>query len=154
MDTANGERTDATPATCEIRQPARDRSPERVDPRAVQRVHRELFVLLTDYHLAVAEGTSRMRLLAIFDATFACVRKHFRAVEVLLEQSSWPRFQQHCRIHGQIVDELAAYRTRLAGNAPLDPVECAHALDAVLIQFIREQPLLKRQARVAVVNGR
>lgn len=115
-----------------------------ITPESVQREHRELFTLLTDYNLAVAEGANRKRLLAIFDATFECVKKHFRSVEALLEQSSWSSFQRHYRIHRQIIEELAAYRIRLAGNEPLDAVECAHVLDATLIQFIREQPLFKR----------
>jgi hemerythrin len=115
-----------------------------IDPDDMQRAHRELFTWLTDYSLAVAQGASRTHLLATFDATFACVRKHFRSVEALLAQVSWPSFQRHYLIHRQIAAELAAYRTRLAGDDPLDAVECAHVLDAVLIQFIREQPLFSR----------
>lgn len=119
-------------------------APSPIDPEDVQRAHRELFTWLTDYTLAVAEGASRNHLLATFDATFECVRRHFRSVEALLAQVSWPSFQRHCLIHRQIAEELAAYRMRLAGDDPLDAVECAHVLDAVLIQFIREQPLFSR----------
>ena len=119
-------------------------APSPIDPEDVQRAHRELFTWLTDYTLAVAEGANRDHLLAAFDATFECVRKHFRSVEALLAQVSWPSLQRHSLIHRQIAAELAAYRMRLAGNDPLDAVECAHVLDAVLIQFIREQPLFSR----------
>lgn len=119
-------------------------APNAIDPDDVQRAQRELFTWLTDYTGAVAQGASRSHLLATFDATFACVRKHFRSVEALLAQASWPSFQRHYVIHRRIAEELAAYRMRLAGNDPLDAVECAHALDAVLIQFIREQPLFSR----------
>jgi hemerythrin len=107
----------------------------------LQREHRELFTWMTYYNHAVAQGTARNQLLAIFDATFECVKKHFRSVDALLEQTSWQRFQRHHAIHCQITDELAAYRIRLAGDGPLDAVECAHVLDALLIQFIREQPM-------------
>ncbi len=107
----------------------------------VRREHRELFSWLTDYNLAVAEGASRIRLLATFDATFECVKRHFRLVENVLAQASWTRFQRLHLIHSEITQELAAYRARLAGNEPLDATECAHVLDALLIQFIREQPL-------------
>jgi hemerythrin-like metal-binding protein len=119
-------------------------APSPIDPEDLQRAHRELFTWLTDYTLAVAEGANRNHLLATFDATFECVRKHFRSVEALLAQVSWPSLQRHYLIHRQIAEELAAYRMRLAGNDPLDAVECAHVLDAVLIQFIREQPLFSR----------
>jgi hemerythrin len=115
-----------------------------IDPEDVQRAHRELLTWLTDYNLAVAEGANRSHLLATFDATLKCVRKHFRSVEALLAEISWPSFQRQYHIHCQIAEELAAYRIRLAGDDPLDSVECAHVLDAVLIQFIREQPLFNR----------
>jgi hemerythrin len=118
--------------------------PNAIDPQDVQRAHRELFTRLIDYNLAVAEGANRNYLLATFDATFECVRKHFRSVEALLAQVSWPSLQRHSLIHRQIAEELAAYRIRLAGDDPLDAVECAHVLDAVLIQFIREQHLFSR----------
>jgi len=110
----------------------------------MQREHRELFTWLTYYNHAVARGVGRNRLLAIFDATFECVEKHFRSVETLLAQSSWSRFQRHHAVHCQLTEELAAYRVRLAGDEPLDSVECAHILDATLIQFIREQPMFNQ----------
>lgn len=115
-----------------------------IEPEDVQRGHRELLTRLTDYNLAVAEHTNRYHLLAIFDATLESVRNHFRSVEGLLAQTSWPSFQRHYLIHTRIANELAAYRVRLAGDAPLDAMECAHVMDAVLIQFIREQPLFSR----------
>jgi len=110
----------------------------------VQREHSELLAWLTDYHHAVSQGVGRNHLLAIFDATLDCVKKHFRSVEALFEQAAWPCFQQHHIIHCRITDALDAYRIRLAGSAPLDAAECARALDAMLIQLVREQPLFNR----------
>jgi hemerythrin-like metal-binding protein len=107
----------------------------------VQREHRELFTWLAYYNHSVAKGVGRNHLLAIFDATFKCVKKHFRSVEALLEQTAWPRFHHHYEIHTRLTEDLADYRSRLAGNGPLDEVECAHVLDALLIHYIREQPM-------------
>jgi hemerythrin-like metal-binding protein len=110
----------------------------------VKREHRELFTWLAQYNRAVTQGVRRNHLLAIFDATFECAKEHFSSVEALLEQTSWPRFQRHQVIHCQLAEQLAAYRIRLAGSEPLDSVECAHVLDALLIHCIKEQPMFHR----------
>lgn len=102
--------------------------------------HRELFTTLSGYKLAVEEGVNRKHLLAVFDDTLECVKKYFHSLEALPEPIAWQDFQQNRFIHCRITAELAAYRIRLAGNDPLDAVECAHAFDALLIQFIREHP--------------
>lgn len=107
----------------------------------VQRENRALFAWLTDLNHAVAQGVGRKQLLAIFDATLGCARKYFHSEEALFEQTLWLCFRQQHGIHGRITQELEAYRARLAGNAPLDRTEFAHALDALLIQLIMEQPL-------------
>lgn len=110
----------------------------------VQRERGELLAWLTDYHHAVSQGVGRIQILAIFDATLECTRKHFRSVESLFEQASWPSFQQHHIVHCRIMEALDAYRIRLAGSAPLDATECAQAMDATLIQLMIEQPLFNR----------
>lgn len=110
----------------------------------VQREHGELLGWLTDYHHAVSQGVGRNHLLAIFDATLDCVKKHFRSMEALFEQASWPCLQQHHILHFRITEALDAFRIRLAGSAPMDAAECARVLDAALIQLLREQPLFNR----------
>jgi hemerythrin len=110
----------------------------------LEREHSELIAWLTDYHHAVSQGVGRNHLLAIFDATRESVKKYFRSVEALFEQAAWPYFEQNRIIHCRITDTLDAYRIRLAGRAPMDAVECARALDATLIQLIREQPQFNR----------
>ena len=109
----------------------------------VQREHSELLAWLSDYHHAVYQGVDRLQLLAIFDATLACARKHFRSVEALI-QASWPCLRQYRMIHCRITAALDAYRIQLAGSAPLDAAECARAMDATLLQSIREEPLFNR----------
>jgi hypothetical protein len=117
----------------------------------VQRENSALFAWLTDLNHAVAQGVGRKQLLAIFDATLGCAKKYFRSVEALFEQTLWLCFQQHQSVHGRITKELEAYRSRLAGNAPLDAAEFAHVLDALLIQLILEQPLFNSPyARIEV----
>lgn len=124
-------------------------------PNALEDTHHELFTLLTDYSLAVARSANRIHLMEILDATIECVQRHFRSVEALLEQISWTSFQQHHVVHYRITEELEAFRNRLAGDDPLDAVECAHVLDAMLIQIIREQPMIKRlHARLNRKNSR
>ena len=110
----------------------------------VQREHSELLAWLTDYRHAVSQGVGRNHLLAIFDATLDCVKKHFRSLEALFEQASWPCFQQHHVIHCRITGELEAYRARIASKDHLDMMESLHVLDDMLIQLIREQPLFNR----------
>jgi hypothetical protein len=99
-----------------------------------------LFRSLSDYRLAVAEGRDRGRLLTIFDASFERVKRHFRSEEALAGQIAWPYGQRHAS-HCRIEEALAAYRARLAGDAPLDAAECAHVFDALLVQLVRDCPL-------------
>ena len=107
----------------------------------VQREHIDIFTQVATYNHAVAQGEDRGRLLAMFNTIFQCVQEHFRAEETLLEQTSWLLFQPHYENHRGLEDELAAFRARLAGNESIDPLECEHALDGLLIHHIMERPL-------------
>ena len=39
---------------------------------------------------------------------------------------------------------IQAWRMRLAGNDPLDAADCAHVMDAMLMQFAGELPLFNQ----------
>jgi hemerythrin len=119
-------------------------SPRPVRIGDVQREHHELFTWLAYYNHAVKKDVSRSHLLAIFDSTLRCVRQHFRSIEALLDHAAWPRLHRHVEAHTRLTEDLVDYRRRLAGNEPLDPVECTHVLDALLIHFIREQPTFRK----------
>lgn len=99
-----------------------------------------LFDWLDLYREALAAGCDHAHLLAVFDAASASVSAHFRSLEALPVQVARPALDQH-DCHRRIEGDLAAHRAQLASGAPLDPADCTHVFDALLIQIVRESPL-------------
>ena len=84
---------------------------------AVDAEHKQLFVLINQFHDALAAGGESRQIALVLNRLTAYAEAHFQREEQLMTDNGYPRLEQHREQHSDLVRSIFAINERLATDA-------------------------------------
>lgn len=96
--------------------------------------HKQLFVLINEFHDAFAAGGAAKDIAQVLNRLTAYAEEHFQREEQLMLDNGYPRLEQHRELHSSLVDSIFSINERLA----TDPTQARREVLAFIKNWLIE----------------
>ncbi|MFQ6024462.1 MAG: bacteriohemerythrin [Acidiferrobacterales bacterium] len=100
--------------------------------------HKQLIVLINEFHDAVGTGSTKELITEKFDKLIDFAQRHFLREEKAMEENNYHWFEHHKRVHEALIEEIVELRQDfVAGDLDIG-LETTNFLESWLISHILE----------------